>query len=137
MIRPATICHPPSHNCHLPTRQHTRQLPFWQVSSHTIPSAPARARPCHKSDIDPMSTPDHASNLAREDVHKSCKSLETVVNLLNGYCEATNAIVLLQRKLAKAIRDTASMKASPAVASNCPCSQPFAQLSSQLGQTTH
>ena len=66
-----------------------------------------------------MSTPDRPSNnLAREDVHKSCKSLETVVNLLNGYCEAASAVAMLQRKLVKAIRDAASMKASPTVASN-------------------
>lgn len=64
-----------------------------------------------------MSTPDHSKTPTREDVHKSCKSLETVVNLLNVYCEATSAMVLLQKKLVKAIRDTVSTKASPAVAS--------------------
>lgn len=70
-----------------------------------------------------MSSPDHSpNNLAREDIHKSCKSLETVVNLLNGYCEAASTVVILQKKLVKAIRDTASMKASPTVASNhLPC----------------
>ena len=66
-----------------------------------------------------MSAPDHPSNnLAREDVYKSCKSLETVVNLLNGYCEAAGAMVIMQKKLVKAIRDAASMKASSTVASN-------------------
>lgn len=66
-----------------------------------------------------MSTPDNSSaNLTREDVHKSCKSLESVVNLLNGYCEAASTVVLLQKKLVRAIRDSASMRASPAVASN-------------------
>jgi ATP phosphoribosyltransferase regulatory subunit HisZ len=56
--------------------------------------------------------------LAREDVHKSCRSLEAVVDLLNGYCEAAGVVAQLQKKLVRAIRDTASMKASPAVASN-------------------
>lgn len=81
-----------------------------------------------------MSTPDHSpNNLAREDVHKSCKSLETVVNLLNGYCEAASTVVILQKKLVKAIRDTASMKASPTVASNyLPC-QSFALSSPHSG----
>ncbi|KAF9650217.1 hypothetical protein BDM02DRAFT_1484078 [Thelephora ganbajun] len=66
-----------------------------------------------------MSAPDHPfDNLAREDVHKSCKALETVVNLLNGYCEAASGMVILQKKLVKAIRDAASMKASPTVANN-------------------
>jgi len=75
------------------------------------------------------------NNLAREDVHKSCKSLETVVNLLNGYCEAASATAILQKKLVKAIRDTASMKASPPVASNhLPCYS-FAFFSPLPGQT--
>jgi len=75
-----------------------------------------------------MSVADHFStNLAREDVHKSCKSLETVVNLLNGYCEAANAVAILQKKLVKAIRDAASMRASPTVASKIvSLTQPFA-----------
>ena len=63
-----------------------------------------------------MSTPDHSKTPTREDVHKSCKSLEAIVNLLNVYCEAASAIVLLQKKLIKAIRDAVSTKASPAVA---------------------
>ena len=80
-----------------------------------------------------MSTSDLLSNnLAREDVHKSCKSLETVVNLLNGYCEAANARVVLQKKLAKAIRDAASMKATPTVASNQLSCPPFTQFLLQL-----
>ena len=83
-----------------------------------------------------MSAPDHSfNNLAREDVHKSCKSLEAVVNLLNSYCEAANAIVILQKKLVKAIRDAASMKASPTVASNHLSCKPFAQFSLQATQT--
>ena len=75
--------------------------------------------PCSTLTGDSMSAPDHPfNNFAREDVHKSCKSLETIVNLLNGYCEAADAMVILQKKLVKAIRDAASMKASPTVASN-------------------
>lgn len=75
-----------------------------------------------------MSAPDHPSNnLAREDIHKSCKSLETVVNLLNGYCEAASTMVVLQKKLVKTIRDAASMKASPTVASNHPFCRGFAR----------
>ncbi|KAH9933642.1 uncharacterized protein BXZ73DRAFT_46315 [Epithele typhae] len=46
----------------------------------------------------------------RADIHKSCKTLETAVNVLNDYCEAANAIVLLQKKLAKALREVASAK---------------------------
>jgi hypothetical protein len=52
----------------------------------------------------------------RSDVHKSCKSLEVVVNLLNDYCEAAGAVVQLQKKLAKAIRDIAHLKSTPDIA---------------------
>jgi hypothetical protein len=80
-----------------------------------------------------MSAADYSSySFAREDVHKSCKSLETVVNLLNGYCEAASAVVLLQKKLVKAIRDAASIKASPFVASNPLSSALSVQFSSKL-----
>lgn len=46
----------------------------------------------------------------RSEIHKSCKTLESVVNILNDYCEAANAIVALQKKLAKALREAASVK---------------------------
>jgi hypothetical protein len=46
----------------------------------------------------------------RADIHKSCKSLETLLNVLNDYCEAATAIVTLQKKLAKALRDTSASK---------------------------
>jgi hypothetical protein len=46
----------------------------------------------------------------RADVHKSCKSLETLLGVLNDYCEAVGAMALLQKKLAKALRETAGLK---------------------------
>ena len=46
----------------------------------------------------------------RGEIHKSCKTLESVVNVLNDYCEAANAIVQLQKKLANALREAASAK---------------------------
>jgi len=46
----------------------------------------------------------------RADIHKSCKSIETLLNVLNEYCEAAGAVVALQKKLAKALRDTAGIK---------------------------
>ncbi|KAJ7494795.1 hypothetical protein B0H11DRAFT_1802323 [Mycena galericulata] len=54
----------------------------------------------------------------RTDIHKSCKSLETLLNVLNDYCEAAGAVVLLQKKLAKALRETASLKVTGEIASN-------------------
>ena len=52
----------------------------------------------------------------RVDIHKSCKSLETLLSVLNDYCEAAGAVVLLQKKLAKALRETASMKVTGEIA---------------------
>ncbi|KAJ7903479.1 hypothetical protein B0H14DRAFT_2665018 [Mycena olivaceomarginata] len=54
----------------------------------------------------------------RVDVHKSCKSLETLLNVLNDYCEAAGAVVLLQKKLAKALRETAGLKVTGEIAAN-------------------
>ncbi len=46
----------------------------------------------------------------RTDIHRSCKALEVVVNVLNDYCEAATAIVAIQKKLAKALREAASTR---------------------------
>ncbi len=46
----------------------------------------------------------------RPDIHKSCKALEVVVNLLDDYSEAARAIVALHKKLSKALRDIATVK---------------------------
>lgn len=46
----------------------------------------------------------------RNEIHKSCKTLESVVNVLNDYCEAANAILTLEKKLAKALREAAGVK---------------------------
>ncbi|KAL7279416.1 hypothetical protein ACG7TL_007258 [Trametes sanguinea] len=54
----------------------------------------------------------------RAEIHKSCKALESVVNILNDYCEAANALVLLQKKLAKALREAASSKCVAQVPAN-------------------
>ncbi|KAG6842324.1 hypothetical protein C0991_010613 [Blastosporella zonata] len=54
----------------------------------------------------------------RTDIHKSCKSLETLLNVFNDYCEAAGAIVILQKKLGKALRETAGMKTTGDIAAN-------------------
>lgn len=63
-----------------------------------------------------MSTPTLA---ARADIHKSCKTFEAVVNYLNDYSEAVSAIIAIQKKLAKALRDAAAAKTTPDVAGTC------------------
>ncbi|KAG5637141.1 hypothetical protein H0H81_005625 [Sphagnurus paluster] len=54
----------------------------------------------------------------RADIHKACKSLETLLNVLNDYCEAAGATAILQRKLAKALRETAGMKTTGEIPAN-------------------
>jgi hypothetical protein len=52
----------------------------------------------------------------RSDIHKSCKSLETLLNVLNDYCEAVGNVAVLQKKLVKALRETAGMKMTGEIA---------------------
>ncbi|ESK94678.1 hypothetical protein Moror_14314 [Moniliophthora roreri MCA 2997] len=54
----------------------------------------------------------------RLDIHKSCKSIENLLAVFNDYCEAAGAIVTLQKKLSKALRETAGMKVTNDIAAN-------------------
>lgn len=58
----------------------------------------------------------HTTLAERADIHKSCKSIETLLNILNDYCEAASVVVALEKKLAKALRETASSKVTNEVA---------------------
>jgi hypothetical protein len=48
--------------------------------------------------------------IERADVHKSCKAVEALVNLFNDYCEATSKLCGIQKKLYKALKETAAVK---------------------------
>ncbi|KAF8806999.1 hypothetical protein BYT27DRAFT_7190710 [Phlegmacium glaucopus] len=54
----------------------------------------------------------------RSDIHKSCKSIENLLNILNEYCEAAGAVFVLQKKLAKALRETAGLKITGDISAN-------------------
>ncbi|PFH53012.1 hypothetical protein AMATHDRAFT_55922 [Amanita thiersii Skay4041] len=54
----------------------------------------------------------------RADIHKSCKSLESLLNILSDYCEVLNAMAVLEKKLAKALRETAGLKVTGDIAAN-------------------
>ncbi|KAJ4477213.1 hypothetical protein J3R30DRAFT_3703474 [Lentinula aciculospora] len=54
----------------------------------------------------------------RIDIHKSCKSFETLLSVFNDYCEAAGAVVTLQKKMAKALKETAGMKVTGEIAAN-------------------
>jgi len=53
----------------------------------------------------------------RTEIHKSCKSIEALLSVLNEYCEAAGAVISLQKKLAKALKDAASTKATAEIPS--------------------
>ncbi|KAL0568800.1 hypothetical protein V5O48_013183 [Marasmius crinis-equi] len=54
----------------------------------------------------------------RTDVHKACKSIENLLSVFNDYCEAVGVIATLQKKLSKALRETAGMKVTGEIAAN-------------------
>ncbi|KAH8093709.1 hypothetical protein BXZ70DRAFT_1010307 [Cristinia sonorae] len=51
----------------------------------------------------------------RADIHKSCKSIELLVNAFNDYCQVVDALAAVQKKLAKALRESASAKATASI----------------------
>lgn len=53
----------------------------------------------------------------RSDIHKSCKSIENLLNILNEYCGVAGVVFVLQKKLAKALRETAGLKITGDVSS--------------------
>lgn len=58
-----------------------------------------------------MATPSSHLMLAdRAEVHKSCKSLELIANVLNDYCQAADIMVSTQKKLSKALREAHNLK---------------------------
>ncbi|KAF9036164.1 hypothetical protein BJ165DRAFT_1354726 [Panaeolus papilionaceus] len=66
-----------------------------------------------------MSASNNTPALAeRNDIHKSCRSIEALLTVLNEYCEAAGAIVVLQKKLAKALRETAGLRVTGEVAAH-------------------
>lgn len=54
----------------------------------------------------------------RAEIHKSCKALETLLNVFNDYCEAAGAVVALQKKLAKVLKETSGLKTTGEIAAN-------------------
>lgn len=50
------------------------------------------------------------SLIDRADVHKSCKTIETIMAVLVSYTETATALANIQKKLAKALREVAAVK---------------------------
>ena len=49
----------------------------------------------------------------RQDIHKSCRTIEALLSILNDYCDAASAFAAIQKKLSKALRDAAALKTNP------------------------
>ncbi|KAI5118106.1 hypothetical protein M0805_005213 [Coniferiporia weirii] len=58
------------------------------------------------------------SLIERVDIHKSCKALESIVNVFNDYCQAAESLALEQKKLSRALRDAAGLKATNELVGN-------------------
>ncbi|KAG6374414.1 hypothetical protein JVT61DRAFT_4451 [Boletus reticuloceps] len=54
----------------------------------------------------------------RQDIHKSCRTIETLLSVLNDYCEAAGAFAAIQKKLSRALRDAAGLKTNAQFAAN-------------------
>lgn len=52
----------------------------------------------------------------RADIHKSCKAIELVLNVLDDYSQVASAMASLEKKLAKAMRELAGLKITADIA---------------------
>lgn len=50
--------------------------------------------------------------IERNDVHKSCKALENIVNVFNDYCQLAESLAVEQKKLARALKEAVGLKAT-------------------------
>lgn len=63
-----------------------------------------------------LGVPQHTQLAERSDIHKSCKALETIINVFNEYCQAAEALAVVQKRLAKALKEAAGLKATNDIA---------------------
>ncbi|KAI6042889.1 hypothetical protein EDC04DRAFT_3138758 [Pisolithus marmoratus] len=54
----------------------------------------------------------------RSDIHKSCRTIEVLVAAFTDYCEAAKAVATAQKKLVRALKDAAGIKAGVEYAAN-------------------
>ncbi len=52
----------------------------------------------------------------RADIHKSCKAIESVLNVLDDYSQVASAMAALEKKLAKTMRELAGLKITADIA---------------------
>ncbi|KAF8349149.1 hypothetical protein F5887DRAFT_879514 [Amanita rubescens] len=54
----------------------------------------------------------------RADIHKSCKAIESVLNVLDDYSQVASAMATLEKKLVKAMRELAGLKITTDIAAD-------------------
>lgn len=109
---------------------------FRAVSQHTSPKWPELSifrlnpssrryprfrRPVEVAGVASMQSAHAVAVAERGDIHKSCRALEAIVNLLDDYSEAARAIVTLHKKLARALRDAVAVKPTGEIPSASSC----------------
>ncbi|KAI9574029.1 hypothetical protein HD554DRAFT_2012743 [Boletus coccyginus] len=66
----------------------------------------------------PAPAPTAVQPVERQDIHKSCRTIETLTSVLTDYSEAASAFAAAQKKLSKALRDAAGLKTNAQFAAN-------------------
>lgn len=57
-----------------------------------------------------MSTAATVQPVERQGIHKSCRTIESLLSVLNDYCEIAGAFAAIRKKLSKALKDAAALK---------------------------
>ncbi|KAI6108132.1 hypothetical protein F5141DRAFT_1120839 [Pisolithus sp. B1] len=70
------------------------------------------------ANLNPAPTTPTAHPADRSDVHKSCRTIEVLVGALTDYCESARAFAAAQKKLVRALKDAAGIKAGVEYAAN-------------------
>ncbi|KAI6128932.1 hypothetical protein EDD16DRAFT_27287 [Pisolithus croceorrhizus] len=70
------------------------------------------------ANLNPAPTTPTAHPADRSGVHKSCRTIEVLVGALTDYCESARAFAAAQKKLVRALKDAAGIKAGVEYAAN-------------------
>ncbi|KAI6024747.1 hypothetical protein BKA83DRAFT_10504 [Pisolithus microcarpus] len=84
------------------------------IMTNVTISSPALA----SLNLNPAPTTSTAHPADRSDIHKSCRTIEVLAVALKDYCEAARAFAATQKKLVRALKDAAGIKAGVEYAAN-------------------
>ncbi|KAG6331724.1 hypothetical protein ID866_7366 [Astraeus odoratus] len=75
-----------------------------------IPSPSLIPAPTNSTFISAVPTVPTIPLADRNDIHKSCRTIEVLVSALTDYCEAAHVLASVQKKLSRALKDAAGIK---------------------------